>query len=117
MAQYVRVSLRDPRYLELSDGTPYIPNGLNVIHPWGDVSTAEGLAQMDRWLKALADNQGNYIRIWLSSIFWDLEHQEAGVFDEERAKRVDALLNMAVFSRSIVIRFDTTGVEAKPVTR
>jgi len=95
MAHYVRVSPRDARYLELSDGTPYIPNGLNVIHPWGDVSTEDGLAQMDRWLKALADNEGNYIRIWLSSIFWDLEHQAAGVFDEQRAQRVDALLAMA----------------------
>ncbi|MGA2617228.1 MAG: cellulase family glycosylhydrolase [Thermoguttaceae bacterium] len=95
MTQYVRVSPRDSRYLELSDGTPYIPNGLNVIHPWGDVSIEEGLAQMDRWMKALADNEGNYIRIWLSSIFWDLEHQKAGVFDEERAKRIDALLELA----------------------
>ncbi len=95
MSLFVRVSPRDPRYLELSDGTPYIPNGLNVIHPGGDVSTEVGLAQMDRWMKALSDNGGNYIRIWLSSVFWDLEHQGAGVFDEERARRVDALLELA----------------------
>ena len=69
MTCYVRVSPRDSRYLELSDGTPYIPNGLNVIHPWGDVSTEKGLAQMEKWMKALADNEGNYIRIWMSSIF------------------------------------------------
>lgn len=92
---YVRVSPRDPRYLELSDGTPYIPNGLNMIHPSGDVPTEEGLAEMDRWMKALADNGGNTIRIWLSSTFWDPERERAGVFDEERAKRVDALLAIA----------------------
>ncbi len=92
---YVRVSPRDPRYLELSDGTPYIPNGLNMIHPSGDVPTAEGLEEMDRWMKALADNGGNYIRIWLSSVFWDPERERAGVFDEERARRVDALLAIA----------------------
>lgn len=95
MTHYVRVSPRDPRYLELSDGTPYIPNGLNVIHPRGEVSTEEGLAKMNRWLKALAANDGNYIRVWLSASFWDFEHRQAGVFDEERAKRVDSLLELA----------------------
>ena len=95
MSRYVRVSPRDSRYLELSDGTPYIPNGLNVIHPRGGVSTEEGLAQMERWMKSLADNEGNYLRIWLSSIFWDPEHQQAGVFDEQRAQRLDALLELA----------------------
>ena len=95
MSQYVRVSPRDPRYLELSDGTPYIPNGLNVVHPGGDVSTA-GRAGPDGELdEGLADNGGNYIRIWLSSTFWDLERQRAGVFDEQRAQRVDALLELA----------------------
>jgi hypothetical protein len=30
---FVRVSPRDARYLELSDGRPYIPIGLNLIAP------------------------------------------------------------------------------------
>ncbi|MGA2497510.1 MAG: hypothetical protein ABSH20_07200 [Tepidisphaeraceae bacterium] len=29
--QFVRVSPRDPRYLELTDGTPFIPNGPNLV--------------------------------------------------------------------------------------
>jgi hypothetical protein len=95
MTAYVRVSPRDNRYLELSDGTPYIPNGLNVVHPGGNGSTEEGLAQMDRWMRALADNDGNYLRVWLSSAFWDPEQKAAGVFDEERAKRIDGLLELA----------------------
>jgi hypothetical protein len=95
LTHYVRVSPRDPRYLELSNGAPYIPNGLNMIHPWGDVPTEKGLVQMEKWMKALADNEGNYIRIWMSSIFWDVEHEQAGVFDEQRARRVDALLTLA----------------------
>jgi hypothetical protein len=95
MRHYVRVSPRDPRYLELSDGSPYIPIGLNVIHPRGDVSTEKGLAQMERWISSLTENDGNYIRVWLSASFWDLEHREAGAYDEERASRVDALLMLA----------------------
>jgi hypothetical protein len=66
-----------------------------MIHPRGEVPTKEGLATMNRWMKALADNDGNYIRVWLSASFWDLEHQQAAVFDERRAKRVDALLELA----------------------
>jgi hypothetical protein len=95
MAEFVRVSPRDARYLELSDGTPYIPNGLNLIAPQDSRTTAAGLAQMDRWMKALADQGGNYIRVWLSSPFWDPEQERAGMYDEERAERIDALLDMA----------------------
>ena len=32
---FVRVSPRDARYFELSDGKPYIPIGLNMIAPPG----------------------------------------------------------------------------------
>jgi hypothetical protein len=93
---FVRVSPRDPRYLELSDGSPYIPIGLNLIHPRSNEAKPEaGLAQMDEWMKALSANGGNYIRVWLSGGFWEIEHEKAGVYDEEKAKRVDALLEMA----------------------
>lgn len=91
--EYVRVSQRDFRYLELSDGKPYIPIGLNLIHP--DTRPEDGLARMEEWLKKLSSNGGNYIRVWLSSDFWDVEHTKCGVYDEEKAKRIDELLNMA----------------------
>jgi len=90
---FVRVSPRDVRYLELSDGRPYVPIGLNLIAP--NTRDAEGLARMEEWLGRLAAQRGNYARVWLSSPFWDVEHQRAGVFDEEKARRIDALLAMA----------------------
>jgi len=93
---FVRVSPRDPRYLELSNGKPYIPIGLNMIHP-GRASRDEaaGLAQFDRWMKALAANGGNHMRVWLSIGFFDVEHGKAGVYDEAKARRTDALLTLA----------------------
>ncbi len=91
---FVRVSPRDPRYLELSNGKPYIPIGLNVIHP-GKQDEAAGLAQLGEWMKALAANGGNHLRVWLSVGFFDVEHAKAGVYDAEKAKRVDALLALA----------------------
>lgn len=95
MTQYVRVSPRDNRYLELSDGTPYIPIGLNLIQPGSEDSTEQGLATMERWMKALSDQGGNYIRVWISAGFWDCERERAGVFDEAHARRIDALLELA----------------------
>lgn len=91
---FVRVSPRDPRYFELSDGTSYIPIGLNLIHPQG-APEEEGLAQMERWMKALAEHGGNYIRVWLSSPFWDVEPERAGVSDGGKARRIDRLLDLA----------------------
>ena len=90
---FVQISPRDPRYFELSDGRPYIPIGLNLIHP--DTRDSEGLQRMEEWMGKLAANGGNYIRVWISSGFWDIEHQRSGVYDEAKARRIDEMLKMA----------------------
>lgn len=90
---FVRVSPRDARYLELSDGKPFIPIGLNLIAP--DTRDDQGLARMDEWLGKLARNGGNYARIWVSSPFWDVEHGKSGEYDEAKAQRIDELLRIA----------------------
>jgi hypothetical protein len=87
---FVRVSPRDGRYFELSDGRPYIPIGLNLIAPPG-----QDFAGMEAWMKSLADNGGNYIRVWLSNPFFDVEHAKSGEYDAEKAKRIDELLVVA----------------------
>lgn len=92
---FVRVSERDPNYFELSNGEPYIPIGLNVIHPSGAGTAEQQMAQMEGWMRKLSENGGNYIRVWLSAPFWDIEHERSGVYDEEKAKRIDALLSLA----------------------
>ena len=92
---FVRVSPRDQRYLELTDGAPYIPIGLNMISPPGANAGEEAaLRGMEAWLASLSANGGNYIRVWLSSPFWDIEHEKSGVFDAEKARRVDRLLEL-----------------------
>ena len=89
--EFVRVSPRDHRYFELSDGRPYIPIGLNMIAPPRD----SGLEGMDAWLTDLSANEGNYIRIWLGNPFFDVEHVRSGEYDEQKAKRIDGLLELA----------------------
>ena len=91
---HVRVSPRDHRYFELSDGRPYIPIGLNMIAPPGR-DEKEALRRMEDWMRRLSENGGNFIRLWLSNPFFDVEHRRSGVYDGEKAKRIDAVLAMA----------------------
>jgi hypothetical protein len=91
---HVRVSPRDPRYFDLSDGRPYIPIGLNMVHPPGG-DPDEAQARMGQWMGHLAANGGNFIRVWLSSEFFDVEPSRSGVYDEQKAKRIDAMLAIA----------------------
>ena len=46
-------------------------------------------------MRKLSANGGNYIRLWLSNPFFDVEHAQSGVYDEEKAKRIDAVLALA----------------------
>jgi hypothetical protein len=86
---FVRVSPRDHRYLELTTGAPYIPNGPNLIAP-----PRQGFEVYEKWLSSLAANGGNYIRVWLSNDFWDVEHEKSGVYDEAKAVLIDRMLDM-----------------------
>ncbi len=89
--RFVRTSPRDPRYFELSDGSPYIPIGLNMIAPPRD----GGMAGMEAWLEKLSANRGNYVRIWLGHPYFDVEHARSGEYDEEKAEEIDKLLVLA----------------------
>jgi len=91
---FVQVSRHDKRYFQLSNGSPYIPIGLNMIAPSGR-NEEEALATMEKWIENLAGNRGNYIRLWLSNNFFDVEHERSGQYDAEKAKRIDTVLEMA----------------------
>ncbi|MBI5691075.1 MAG: cellulase family glycosylhydrolase [Verrucomicrobia bacterium] len=86
-ADFVGVSPRDPRYFALADGRPYIPVGLNLIAPPGG-----DFNRMTEWMTRLSAEGGNFIRVWLSHGFFDIEHTRSGEYDESRAQRIDALL-------------------------
>jgi hypothetical protein len=94
---YVEISRENSAYFEFSDGSPYIPVGLNMISPGGKYrnNPDSALWEMGQWMKKLSDNGGNYIRIWLSSPFWDIEDQKAGQYSVEKAARIDKLLELA----------------------
>jgi hypothetical protein len=87
---FVRVSPRDPRYFDLSDGAPYVPIGLNMAGP-----PAGGLPGMEAWIEKLARNRGNFARVWMSNPYFEVEHERSGQFDADKAGRIDKLLQIA----------------------
>ncbi|MFH1719722.1 MAG: family 16 glycosylhydrolase [Planctomycetota bacterium] len=93
-ASFVQVSSQDKRYFQLSNGSPYVPIGLNMIAPSGS-GEEEALATMEQWIENISENRGNYIRLWLSHNFFDVEHERSGQYDADKAKRIDAVLEMA----------------------
>jgi hypothetical protein len=104
---FVRVSPRDQRYLELTDKTPYIPIGLNMIAPpYVKGSENDSLRAMEAWLSSLSSNGGNYIRVWLSSPFWDVESEKSGVYDATKARRIESLLELCL-KYNIRVKFTT----------
>jgi hypothetical protein len=94
--RFVEVSKNNPAYFAYSDGSTYVPVGINMINPSGRNfgSPDSAFAEIGGWMKNLAANGGNYIRVWLSAEFWDIE-ERAGVYDEQKAARIDKFIEMA----------------------
>ncbi len=90
--QFVRVSTRNARYFETADGQPFIPIGLNIAHPLHGGPGRER-QNMECWLRALAAQRGNLIRIWLWHSWWCPE-TAPGVFEDRGADRLRELLDL-----------------------
>lgn len=95
--RYIQVSATNPAYFSYSDGTTYIPIGINMISPSGEneKNTGAAFTEIEKWMKNLSANGGNYIRVWLSESFWDIEHEKAGKYDEQKAQRIDRFIALA----------------------
>ncbi len=91
----IKVSLKDGRYLEKEDGSPFVPVGLNLCFPRFVNDEAEILKKMEGWIRSLAANGGNFFRLWLSHPAFDVECEKSGVYEETKAQRVDLVFAMA----------------------
>lgn len=94
---YIVTSSLNPGYFQYTDGTPYIPIGINMINPGRDYrhNPDSALYEIESWMKNLSENGGNYVRVWLSQSFWDIEDEQAGKYNEEKIKRIDRFIEMA----------------------
>lgn len=63
---FVQINPDNPDYFRLSNGDPYIPIGCNIAY-------ASGFDALKSYLKKLADNGGNYARVWMSREYLDHE--------------------------------------------
>ncbi len=57
----------DTRYLSFQDGTPYFPIGENMCWWDNDVTDYTGKGEKPGWMNRLADNGGNFIRLWMAT--------------------------------------------------
>lgn len=87
---YIEVSRFNPAYFQYTHGEPYIPIGINLINPSGKWQNQpdSAKAEIETWMKNLAEHGGNYVRIWLSQSFWDMEEKQAGVYEPEKVQRI-----------------------------
>lgn len=85
---FVKVSSENPAYFELTNGETYIPVGANLC--W-----AKDMDTLETYFRKLAENGGNYARIWLNFPGHEIE-TEYGKQNEVNAKNLDRILEMAV---------------------
>lgn len=113
---FVRVSERDPRYFEFSNGEFFYPMGHTIRSPSDrrpriyeapleqtlDTVEAMGTAVFERWFRRLSENGANFGRVWISNWWLGLEwnHRHPGYhgrkyFNQANAARLDRLLELA----------------------
>ena len=85
---FVEVSSENPSYFCLSNGDPYLAIGLNMVHSYNNMEL------MERWIKNLSENGGNFIRIWLGHDMFDYE-KVYGQVNAEQIAKVDRVLELA----------------------
>lgn len=88
---FLRVSKSHPHYFEFESGEPYVANGLNVCWYRSDPGTFD----YDDWFSRLAENGGNYARIWMPNWAFGYEWGKPGSYKLDRAWQFDYVLQLA----------------------
>ncbi len=94
---FIGVSKDNPRYFSFSDGTPYIPIGMNLCFPrpyFYDGTEEEGFAKIEAQMAELSKNGGNFVRIWVGADFFNME-TKAGEYDAKKMERFDRYMKLA----------------------
>jgi hypothetical protein len=105
---YVEISRKDPRYFAFSNGEPYCAIGVNLCAPptyplpqgmdhfeVGSKSATLGLREYRRWFRLMAENGGNFTRIWLSNSYLQTETENAGEVNSLPFNRLDGIIELA----------------------
>jgi hypothetical protein len=104
---FVEVSRHDPRYFAHTNGAPYVAVGLNLCRPpmyplttgqefqTGSGRGTLGAREYERWFRSLADNGGNFARLWLGLDYFQVELEAAGNMDPLRLAALDRVVELA----------------------
>lgn len=113
---FVRLSEKDPRQFEFSDGTYYFPIGCNLRSPSdsrgarfsveaGENSRwahSQGTRAYEKWFRSLRENGANFARVWMSPWWCGLEwnakysgYHGIGYYNQAGAARLDRVLELA----------------------
>ncbi len=90
---FIKVSAKNPRYFETTDGHTWIPVMINFIMPNGE--EGEVFKKVEMYFKHFSENGGNSMRIWISSPFLEIEDQKVGEYSELKFNRIDSVLSLA----------------------
>lgn len=92
-AEFIKISSKNPRYFETTDGRPWIPVMINFIIPNGEENEVYKI--VDLYFKHFAENGGNAMRIWISSPFLEIEDTKVGEYNQTKFNRIDSILSLA----------------------
>ena len=91
---YVCRSKVSDKYLATTDGKTYIPVGMNICFPRFLVEEDAVLADYEKKFAELQKNGANWVRIWLSHQFFEIEEKE-GVYNTQKLARIDKIFDLA----------------------
>lgn len=126
---YVSVSKKDPRYFALSNGDCFYPIATNIIRPdsfpatsgkeFGKTNKEDfiGLKQYEWWFKQFSSNGGNFVRLWLSTPYFNVETDDPSKFDYLQFTKLDKMVELAKkYSIRLKFTFDYFRVFASEKT-
>ncbi len=113
---FVRISPRDPRYFEFSDGSFYFPIGHNLRSPGDNRAARQGSQAMknatwalrsgtrayERWFARMHAHGENFSRVWMCPWWCGLEwnasakgYHGLGYYNQANAARLDRIVELA----------------------
>ncbi len=92
---YVCRSEKSNKYLETTDGKTYIPVGMNICFPRFLTEEEAVLADYEKKFAELQKNGANWVRIWLSHQFFEIEDEKEGVYNPKKIARIDRIFDLA----------------------
>lgn len=97
MSLFVAPHPEVPRYFAFADGRGYLPIGQNLCFVRGaeHLPEEEVLATFRRWMTRLAQNGGNFTRIWLGTPFFNVMPERPGAFSGKNRDHVRQIVGMA----------------------